>query len=66
MSRTNIQARAVEVSRESLEAVARICGSSSAAAQAIRDADARIAAGQQVAFYKTGSRLLVVQVGGEA
>jgi hypothetical protein len=38
---------------------ARICGPHSAAAQAINDAERKLAAGQEVAFFKTGSTIIV-------
>jgi len=50
---------ATEVSRTTLEATARILGEHSAAASALKDADARARAGEAVAFFKVGNTILV-------
>lgn len=50
---------ATEVPRSTLEATARIFGEHSAAANALKDADARARAGEEVAFFKVGNTILV-------
>lgn len=51
--------RAIAVSREVIERSAHILGPQSGAAQALRDADARVARGESVMFLKAGSSILV-------
>lgn len=49
----------VEMPRSEVETFARIFGVNSGAANALRDADARIADGEEPAFYRVGNTILV-------
>ena len=49
----------VEMPRSEVETIAKILGDNSAAACALKDADARIANGENPAFYRVGDTLLV-------
>jgi len=49
----------VEIPRSEVETIAKILGDNSAAALALNDADARIANGEDPAFYRVGKTLLV-------
>ncbi len=50
---------ATEVPRSTLETTARVLGEHSAAARALKDADARASAGEMLAFFKVGNTILV-------
>ena len=48
-----------EITRRTVELVAKVVGNQSAAQQALDDADRREKAGQSVRFYQSGSTILV-------
>ena len=48
-----------EISEETVRGVAHICGPHSAAASALKNAEARRAAGEKVTFYKANGSIIV-------